>query len=40
MDEHGEDGDGDEGAANPLAEHEVACAGDEPAGDEDHRGEG
>ena len=35
-----EDGEGDEAAANPFAEHEVACSGDEPAGDENHRGEG
>jgi hypothetical protein len=39
-DEHGEDGERDETAAYPFAEHEVACSGDEPSGDEDHRGEG
>ena len=37
--EHGEDGDGDKGAADPFAKHEVACAGNEPASDEDHRRE-
>lgn len=38
-DEHREDGNHEQAAANPLAQHEMACAGYEPAGDENHRGE-
>ena len=32
--EHGDDGDGEQCASNPLAEQEMAGAGDEPSGDE------
>ncbi len=35
--EHCDDGDEDEGAADPLAEEEVACAGDQPSGEQNHR---
>ena len=31
---HGDDGDGEQSAADPFAEEKVACAGDEPPGDE------